>query len=101
MVMKEMPQRRQTFLLKRGAYDAPGEPVQPGTPEKIFPFPANLPKNRLGFAQWLVDKRNPLTARVAVNRIWAMHFGNGLVTTLENFGSQSQLPNHPELLDWL
>ncbi len=101
MVMKEMPQRRQTFLLKRGAYDAPDEPVEPGTPESIFPFSGKFPKNRLGFAQWLIDRRNPLTARVAVNRIWAMHFGRGLVATPENFGSQGQLPTHPELLDWL
>jgi hypothetical protein len=101
MVMKEMPQRRQTFLLKRGAYDAPGEAVEPETPEKIFPFSSDLPRNRLGFAQWLVHKRNPLTARVAVNRIWAIHFGRGLVATPEDFGSQGQLPTHPELLDWL
>jgi hypothetical protein len=101
MVMKEMPIRRPTFVLKRGAYDAPGDAVEPGTPESIFPFPSNLPKNRLGFAQWLVDPRHPLTARVAVNRIWALHFGRGLVATPEDFGSQGQLPTHPALLDWL
>jgi len=101
MVMKESPTPRQTHLLKRGAYDAPGEPVEPGTPEGIFPFPKNYPRNRLGLARWLTDPKNPLTARVAVNRIWKMHFGRGLVATPEDFGSQGQLPSHPELLDWL
>jgi hypothetical protein len=75
--------------------------VEPGTPESIFPFARNLPRNRLGLARWLVDPRNPLTARVVVNRIWKMHFGKGLVATAENFGSQGELPSHPELLDWL
>ncbi|MBA4148012.1 MAG: DUF1553 domain-containing protein [Verrucomicrobia bacterium] len=101
MVMREMPERRPTFLLKRGSYDAPAEAVQPGTPEDIFAFPNRLPRNRLGLAQWLTDRRNPLTARVAVNRVWKMHFGHGLVTTPEDFGSQGELPSHPELLDWL
>ncbi len=101
MVMKEMPQRRPTFALKRGAYDAPGEPVEPGTPEKIFPFPEGLPRNRLGLGQWILDRRNPLTSRVEVNRIWRHHFGRGLVATEEDFGTQGKLPTHPELLDWL
>ncbi|MEY2429913.1 MAG: hypothetical protein QOJ40_2798 [Verrucomicrobiota bacterium] len=101
MVMKEMPQHRPTFVLKRGAYDAPGEPVEPGTPEKIFPFPEDLPKNRLGLAKWMVDRRNPLTARVEVNRVWRGHFGRGLVLTEEDFGTQGKLPTHPEMLDWL
>src|SRR5262249_49361195 len=101
MVMKEMPQRRPTFVLKRGAYDAPGERVDPGTPEKIFPFPRNLPQNRLGLAKWMVDPANPLTARVAVNRAWRTHFGRGLVVTEEDFGTQGKLPTQPALLDWL
>jgi uncharacterized protein DUF1553/uncharacterized protein DUF1549/concanavalin A-like lectin/glucanase superfamily protein/cytochrome c len=101
MVMKEMPQRRSAYLLKRGAYDAPGEEVKPGTPDKIFPFPADLPRNRLGLGRWMVDPRNPLTARVVVNRTWRTHFGRGLVATAEDFGNQGQLPTHPELLDWL
>jgi hypothetical protein len=96
-----MPQRRVTHLLKRGAYDAPGEEVQPDTPGKILAFPSAAPRNRLGLAQWLTDRRNPLTARVAVNRVWKMHFGRGLVATPEDFGSQGRLPTHPELLDWL
>jgi hypothetical protein len=101
MVMQEMPHYRQSFVLKRGAYDAHGEPVEPGTPEKIFPFPSNLPHNRLGLAQWIIDPHNPLTARVAVNRLWRMHFGRGIVVTEEDFGTQGKLPTHPELLDWL
>jgi hypothetical protein len=101
MVMREMPNRRPTHLLKRGAYDAPGEAVEPGMPEKIFPFGGDLPPNRLGLARWMTDKHNPLTARVEANRIWKSHFGRGIVATTENFGSQGQLPSHPELLDWL
>jgi len=101
MVMKELPQRRPTYLLKRGAYDAPAEEVFPGTPERIFPMSAEYPKNRLGLAEWMTDPKNPLTARVAVNRIWKLHFGKGLVATVEDFGAQSQRPTHPELLDWL
>jgi hypothetical protein len=88
-------------LLKRGAYDAPGDEVQPDTPETLLKFPEDAPRNRRGLAQWLTDQRNPLTARVAVNRIWKMHFGRGLVATPEDFGSQGRLPTHPELLDWL
>lgn len=101
MVMREMPWRRPTHLLRRGAYDAPGEVVEPGVPERIFPFPEGLPPNRLGLARWVIDRRNPLTARVEANRVWKSHFGRGLVATTENFGSQGQLPTHPELLDWL
>ena len=101
MVMKELPQPRATFLLKRGAYDAPGERVEPGTPEHVMPFPDGWPRNRLGLAQWMVDRRNPLTARVAVNQVWKIHFGRGLVAKAEDFGSQGELPRYPELLDWL
>jgi hypothetical protein len=101
MVMKEMSQRRPTYLLKRGAYDAPGDPVQPGVPEKILSFAAELPRNRLGLAKWVVDRQNPLPARVVVNRVWRMHFGRGIVETEGDFGTQGKLPTHPELLDWL
>ncbi|HZR19714.1 MAG TPA: DUF1553 domain-containing protein [Verrucomicrobiae bacterium] len=101
MVMKEMPERRATYLLKRGAYDARGDRVEPDTPERIFPFAKDLPRNRLGLAKWMIDPRNPLTARVAVNRAWRMHFGHGLVLTEEDFGTQGKLPTHPALLDWL
>jgi hypothetical protein len=101
MVMQEMPQKRQTFLLARGAYDAPTEPVSPATPSGLPALRNDLPKNRLGLATWLTDPANPLTARVAVNRMWQMLFGHGLVTTANDFGSQGQLPTHPELLDFL
>ena len=101
MVMEELPQRRPTFVLKRGAYDAREEEVWPATPRGIFPFPDDFPANRLGLAMWLTDDRNPLTARVAVNRLWQQFFGHGIVATPEDFGVQGQPPSHPLLLDWL
>ena len=101
MVMKEMPRPRPTYLLKRGAYDAPADRVEPGTPASLPPFDSSWPRNRLGLAQWLTDPKHPLTARVAVNRWWQAFFGRGIVATPEDFGSQGQLPSHPELLDWL
>ena len=101
MVMEELPQPRVTHLLKRGAYDAPGEVVPRDTPDWLLPFPKDQPRNRLGLARWMIDRKNPLTARVVVNRIWRIHFGRGLVATQEDFGSQGKLPTHPELLDWL
>ncbi len=101
MVMQESSGRRPTYVLTRGAYDARRESVEPATPVGIFPWPDEYPRNRLGFARWLVDSRNPLTARVAVNRIWQIFFGRGLVATSEDLGSQGQAPTHPELLDWL
>lgn len=92
---------RQTFLLNRGNYDDPTDSVAYRTPASIYPFSNALPKSRLGLAQWVTDKNNPLTARVFVNRIWAMLFGRGLVETAEDFGVQGSLPTHPHLLDWL
>ena len=101
MVMKELPEPRPTHVLKRGAYDAPGELVTADTPESILPLPAEFPRNRLGLAKWMTDDRNPLTSRVAVNRFWSLFFGRGLVASVEDFGGQGQTPSHPELLDWL
>jgi len=101
MVMEELPSPRPAHLLARGAYDAPKELVSRDTPRGLLPFPADAPRNRLGLARWLTDRRHPLTARVVVNRIWRMHFGRGLVATPEDFGSQGRLPTHPQLLDWL
>lgn len=90
-----------TYVLNRGNYDALTIEVKPNAPETIYPFPEELPKNRLGLAKWVTDDNNPLTARVFVNRIWSLLFGNGLVLTAEDFGVQGSLPSHPELLDWL
>jgi hypothetical protein len=101
MVMEELPQRRDTFILKRGAYDAPGERVEPATPAMLPPMESDWPRNRLGLARWLVDRGNPVTARVTVNRLWQMLWSTGLVKSVEDFGSQGEWPLHPELLDWL
>jgi hypothetical protein len=101
MVMEEMATPRKAHVLIRGQYDNPGEEVQPGVPAVFPPIPENAPNNRLGFARWLVNPQHPLTARVAVNRIWQKYFGQGLVRTTEDFGSQGDRPSHPELLDWL
>jgi hypothetical protein len=99
MVMQEMPQPRPAFILKRGQYDQPGEAVTAGVPASLPPLAENAPANRLGLAQWLVSPAHPLTARVAVNRWWELFFGNGIVETAEDFGSQGAWPAHPELLD--
>jgi hypothetical protein len=101
MVMEEMPHPRPASLLKRGAYDSPGEIVERGIPAALPPMPKEYPNNRLGFAKWLVSPEHPLTSRVAVNRFWQMLFGAGLVRTTEDFGAQGELASHPELLDWL
>ena len=101
MVMQDMSPPRQTFVLNRGAYDAPSEPVSPGVPAALPPLPGGAPANRLGLAMWLTDPSHPLTARVAVNRFWHGYFGVGLVKTLEDWGVQGEPPSHPELLDWL
>ena len=101
MVMKEMPRPRPTYLLTRGAYDAPADRVEPGTPANLPPLEDSWPRNRLGLAKWLTAPNHPLTARVAVNRWWQALFGRGIVATPEDFGSQGQLPSHPELLDYL
>ncbi len=101
MIMEEKSQPRDTFVLIRGAYDKYGAKVGPGVPAVLPPLPKDAPNNRLGFARWLVDRANPLTARVIVNRYWQMIFGTGLVKTSEDFGVQGEPPSHPELLDWL
>lgn len=101
LVMEEQAEPRPTFILMRGAYDKPGEPVTADTPG-VLPKPAaDLPQNRLGLAKWLVSPENPLTARVVVNRIWQHFFGAGIVQSSEDFGAQGDPPSHPELLDWL
>ena len=101
LVMKELSEPRPTYVLMRGAYDKSGEQVFAGTPESLPPMDDEWPLNRLGFARWLVDSDNPLTARVTVNRLWQSVFGVGLVRTPEDFGTRGEAPSHPELLDWL
>jgi hypothetical protein len=101
MVMEEMRTPRPAHRLDRGSYDSPREIVARDTPASLPPFPKGEPRNRLGLARWLTGRDNPLTARVAVNRLWRMHFGRGIVATQEDFGSQGRLPTHPELLDYL
>jgi hypothetical protein len=103
MVMRDLPaeRARPTFVLARGAYDAPTTKVEADTPAMLPRLASGQPRNRLGLARWLTAKDNPLAARVLVNRYWAMLFGNGLVATPEDFGNQGKLPTHPQLLDYL
>jgi hypothetical protein len=101
LVMQEKPEPPKAFVLFRGAYDKRRDEVKPATPAALPPFPEGAPRNRLGFAQWLVRPENPLTARVTVNRFWQEIFGTGLVKTSEDFGIRGETPSHPELLDWL
>ena len=102
-IFREMPpeKRRQTHIQVRGNYRNKAEEVSPGTPSAFPPLAEGMPKNRLALARWLVDEENPLTARVIANRHWEQIFGAGIVSTSEEFGSQGELPTHPELLDWL
>ena len=101
LVMQDLSEPRPTHLLKRGKYDDPGERVAADVPAALPPLPTDTPRNRLGLARWLVSRENPLTARVAVNRLWMQAFGEGLVRTPNDFGVQGEHPTHPELLDWL
>ncbi len=101
LVMSELPEPRKTHVMLRGLWDRPGESVTPAVLESLSPLPADAPPNRLGLAHWIASKKNPLTARVAVNRWWLELFGRGLVATPEDFGLQGEPPTHPELLDWL
>ncbi len=100
-ILQEMSEPRSTFVAKRGDFLSAGEKVSPATPAALHPFPDEFPRNRLGLAKWLVDPANPLAARAYINRLWIELFGQGLVTTPEDFGSQGEKPSHPELLDWL
>ena len=101
MVMQELSKPKPAFILKRGAYDAPGDPVTANTPGILPPLAKDQPHNRLGLAHWLFDRQNPLTARVEVNRLWQQMFGQGIVASSDNFWIAGFSPAHPELLDWL
>jgi mono/diheme cytochrome c family protein len=94
-------QHRPTHRLDRGVWNAPKEEIEPHVPAALHPFPPDVPKDRLGFARWLVDERSPLAARVAVNRIWQALFGQGLVETPDDFGTRAPVPEYRNVLDWL
>jgi hypothetical protein len=100
LIMRELPQSRESYIHLGGDFTRKGAPVKPGVPAVLPPLGTDS-ANRLDFARWLVDKRNPLTARVTVNRIWQRYFGKGIVDTESDFGTQGEKPTHPELLDWL
>jgi hypothetical protein len=103
LVFSERPadNPRSTHVHRRGEFLSTTDAVEPGVLSILNPWPEGVPHNRLGFAQWLISRENPLTARVIVNRHWATFFGLGIVRTTEDFGYQGDLPTHPELLDWL
>lgn len=102
-VMGELDEeeKRTTYILDRGVYDAPTVPVEASTPAAILELPKNMEGNRLGLAKWTTSRENPLTARVFVNLMWQEIFGTGIVKSAGDFGMQGDLPSHPELLDWL
>jgi hypothetical protein len=100
-IAKERESRAVGFVLSRGSYDMIKERVDADVPAILNPMPKDAPRNRLGFAQWLVSADNPLTARVAVNRMWQELFGTGIVETQENFGTAGARPTNRALLDWL
>ena len=101
MVMQERDTPRESYVFIKGDFTRHGEAITPGVPRVLTPLPAVEKPNRLDLARWLVDPRNPLTARVTVNRLWQQYFGKGLVVTENDFGTQGAPPSHPELLDWL
>ena len=102
-VMRELPpdKRRETHVLIKGNFLSKGPIVEPAVPAAFNPCPKDAPPNRLGLAMWLIDKDNPLTARVEVNRLWGQLFGTGIVETQEDFGTQGQPPSNQPLLDWM
>ncbi|WP_165698728.1 PSD1 and planctomycete cytochrome C domain-containing protein [Bremerella volcania] len=102
MVMDTLEKGRETRILEKGLYNKPiGDVVSPGVPSVLPALPDDAPRDRLALAKWLVESDNPLTSRVIVNRYWQLFFGQGLVTTPEDFGTQGKRPSHPDLLDWL
>ncbi|MDA1214484.1 MAG: PSD1 and planctomycete cytochrome C domain-containing protein, partial [Planctomycetota bacterium] len=101
MIMRDPEEKVPAFVLIRGDFLQKGDQVSPDVPAIFPPMGAEQPRNRLGLARWLIDPDHPLTARVAVNRLWKQFFGAGLVRTMEDFGVRGELPSHPDLLDWL
>ena len=101
MVMDHKPELRKTHILIRGAYDQHGDEVSAGVPAVLPPMEASASPTRLELANWITRPDHPLTARVAVNHMWQMVFGRGIVETASDFGNQGSWPTHPELLDWL
>jgi hypothetical protein len=101
LVMNETTAPRTNAIFRRGDFRNPGDPVEPSTPAVLHPYQEEGPRNRLALARWLVSRENPLVARVVVNRLWAEIFGEGIVSTPEDFGMKGERPSHPELLDWL
>lgn len=101
MIMREMEERRQSFVLERGQYDVKRDEVEPGLPEYFVTASQSGPVTRMDLAQWIVDPKNPLTSRVIVNRVWEQLFGMALAPNSENLGVQTAWPSHPDLLDWL
>jgi hypothetical protein len=101
MVMGDQPKVRPTYVLDHGLFDHPSKEVKPQGLERVFSWDGGAPRNRLGLAKWLFDKKNPLTSRVFVNRLWQQHMGVGIVETVEDFGTQGAIPSNPQLLDWL
>ena len=102
LVLEERAEPRKTFVYVKGDFTRPAEEVNCGTPSVLHPFTTSAPRsNRLDLANWIVDRNNPLTARVIVNRVWQQYFGKGLVETESDFGTLGTVPSHPELLDWL
>lgn len=101
LVLKNREEPRMTAVLERGDFLKPKAEVKPGVPSFLNALPEDSPRDRLGFARWLVDRRAPTTARAIVNRVWQSYFGTGLVATSEDLGTQGETPSHPELLDWL
>ncbi len=101
LVLAKANEPRETHIFKRGDFRKPAELVTPGVPAVLHPLKAEGTPTRLDFAKWLADKRNPMIARVTVNRMWQNYFGEGLVTTPEDFGTRAELASHPELLDFL
>ena len=101
LIMKELDTPRTSHIFVKGSFLNPGKEVQPGVPAVLHPIPKGALPNRLTLARWLVSRENPLIGRVTMNRLWADHFGQSLVKTPENLGTQGEQPTHPALLDWL